>query len=45
MRKRKFCRRKDFAPKSAGMNWKKKNEIRDVIANINWKKLGWVLKK
>jgi hypothetical protein len=23
----------------------KKTEIREVIADINWKKLGWVLKK
>jgi hypothetical protein len=51
MRKRKFCRKNSAArrilpPKFAGLNWKKKKtEIRELIADKNWKKLGWVLKK
>ena len=45
MRKQKFYHGKDFAPQVAGLNWNKKIEIREVIANINWKKLGWVSKK
>jgi len=45
MRKRKFCRRKDFAPQVCRTELEKKTKIRDVIANINGKKLGWVLKK
>jgi hypothetical protein len=52
MRKRKFCRknifcrRKDFAPQLCGTELKKKEAgIREVIADINGKKLGWVLKK
>jgi hypothetical protein len=40
-----FCRRKDFAPQLCRTELKKKTGIREVIADINWKKLGWVLKK
>jgi hypothetical protein len=48
MRKQKFYRKNSAArrilpPKFAGLN--KKTEIRELIADKNWKKLGWVLKK
>jgi hypothetical protein len=42
MRKRKFCCKKDFAPQVCRTELKK-TEIRELIADKNQKKLGWVL--
>jgi len=45
IRKRKFCRKKDFASQVWWTELKKKTEIRELIADKNWKKLSWVSKK
>jgi hypothetical protein len=44
MRKQKFCRKKDFASQVCRTELKK-NEKGELIADKNWKKLGWILKK
>jgi hypothetical protein len=43
--KAKILPREGFCPQVCRIELKKKIEIRELIADKNWKKLGWVLKK